>query len=169
MADEKVAPEGVEAPKKSKMMMVVVVVLLLGMGGFAFMYFTGKGGDSEESASAETDSKKKKKAPARMPGETGPLVDIASFVVNLQGEEGMRYLKVELTVELDSEESVEPFTKVMSITRNEILMTLSGLDAESTKTAKARRKLEKKIKKAINKRLGTSMVEGIFFTEFVMQ
>ena len=159
MAEEE--KEEVKGGGSKKLLIIVVLLLVLGGGGVGAFMVLGGGGDE-----AAEEEKKPKKKPA---GEVGPIVDLDGFVVNVQGLEGARFLKAKVSVELDAEESVEPFNKSVAIVRNEILLMLSEVDVEQMKKAKEKRKLEKKIVKALNKRLGGETVSGAYFTEFVMQ
>lgn len=165
MADEDIAE--IEGQGKSKKGLIIGIVLavnvVLIVGGF--LVFSG-GSSGEGDASGEQATEKRKKSAKT---GTGPIVDLAGFVVNLSSEDGPRYLKVKVSVQLDTPEDLEPFNSSNAVVRNELLLQLSSVDLEAAKTVKGKRKLEKKLANAVNKRLDVELVSAVYFTEFVTQ
>ena len=156
-----------ETQKKSKTMLIIIIAIVVNVAIVAvvIVVLSGKGGDSkpDPKAAAATPN-----VPA--PGQgPGPLVEMDNFVVNVQSEEGAKYLKAGLVVELTHETMNDPFGKWDRLLRNEVLIYLSSLDVEQTRTVKQKRNIEGRLKAIINKRIGTEMVSGVYFTEFVTQ
>jgi flagellar protein FliL len=168
MADEN-AQEA--APKKSKTMLIVILVVVVNVviiGAVAAVFLLG--GKEEPKAEAEAAAAAAAAAtPAAPGGGPGLLMPMDNFVVNIQSEEGGRYLKASLIVELKAENMGEAFAKWEKLLRNEVLVYLSGVDVEDTRSAKQKRKIEGKLKKILNDRIGTEMITGVYFTEFVTQ
>ncbi len=162
MADEN---ELEQSPKKSKTMLIVIIVvgLNLAIGGVVVAIVMSDSGASEAAP--------KQAAPAvRMPGSgPGPIIQLENFVVNIQSDEGTRYLKAAVAIELTDASVQEAFTQWDKLVRNEVLIYLSSLEIAETITAKQKRVLENDLKGIINKRIGADLVSGVYFTEFVTQ
>jgi len=101
--------------------------------------------------------------------ELGPVVDMDSFVVNVKNGEGQVYLKAAISLEMVDTAAQDTFTKWTKLMRNEVLMYLAGIDIEKSRTTKEKRQMETDIKNLMNKRIGSKIVKGVFFTEFVTQ
>jgi flagellar FliL protein len=99
----------------------------------------------------------------------GPLVQMANFVVNIQSDEGAKYLKAAIVVELGNPQALDSFKQWEQIVRNEVLVFLSSLEAAETITVKQKRMVENRLRGIINKRVGAEIVVGVYFTEFVTQ
>ena len=74
-----------------------------------------------------------------------------------------------MVVELSNELLTDSFSKWQRLLRNEVLVYLSSLDVEQTRTVKQKRQIEGRLKAIINKRVGTELASGVYFTEFVTQ
>lgn len=155
------------APKKSKTMLIVILVVVnvVIIGVVAAVFLMG----GKEDAKPEGEAAAAEAVPAAPGSGPGPLMPMDNFVVNVQGEEGGRYLKASLAVELKAETMGEAFGKWEKLLRNEVLVYLSGLEVADTRSAKQKRNIEKKLKKVLNDRVGTEMIAGVYFTEFVTQ
>ncbi len=161
MADEVQEMEE-ELQKKPKTMLFVIigVVVLVVVGVVVVVLMTG--GDSAEAEAAPAEVVDPKGGP-------GPLVTLSDFVVNIRAEEGTRFLKTKIVVELVSDTVTDRFDKSRMIVRNEVLMYLSSLEEEKTQTVKQKRAIESHLRKTVNKRLKAKLIKGVFFTEFVTQ
>lgn len=151
-----------EAPKSKAKLIIIIVVLLnvVGIGAAAFFLMGGKSENNAESAPA---------ADFQKGSEPGPLVDLKPFVVNIDSPAGTGYLKVGVTLELPNQQSLEQFEKVRMVARNEVLMHLSSIAVEDTKTKENKIELQTTLRDAVNKRLGREFVVNVLFTEFVTQ
>ncbi len=166
MAEE--IEETEDSPPKSKkglIIAVVVAVVNIVLIGGGFFFLTG----SKDAAADGDVAKSKKKTKSAATKEMGPLVNLDGFVVNLEQGERTRYLKTALTVALADEAAKEQFEKSKMLVRNEVLMYLSSLDIEKMKGVKQKKAIQSKLKKLINKRLKSDIVDGVYFTEFVTQ
>lgn len=160
MAEENIQEQ---PPKSSKTMLIVILVVVVNLViiGVVVFFVLGKKDAPAEPAAA-----------AAMIGPTGGpgmLMPMDNFVVNVRGQDGGKYLKASIVVELKSEGAVDAFNKWDKLLRNEVLVYLSSVEVEDTYTAKQKRVIEEKIKDIINDRIGTDLVTGAYFTEFVTQ
>ena len=153
------------APKKSKTMLIVIIVVVLNLviAGVVVVVFVMGG---EEKAAATAPSPSAIAAPTNGPGT---LLPMENFVVNVKGEEGGKYLKASIVLEMKAENAADLFGKWEKILRNEVLVYLSSLDVEETRTVKQKRTIEGKLKDILNQRIGIEAVSGVYFTEFVTQ
>jgi flagellar basal body-associated protein FliL len=166
MADENTAVAEEQQPKSNKMLIIIIVAVLnvALIGGVFFMLAGNKQTESAAPAPAEKHKKRHSAGVA-----DGPILELPGFVVNLNNEDGPKYLKVKVSLQLDTQEDAEPFEKQKALVRNELLLQLSSLDIETSKTIKGKREIEKRLTEAVNERLDADIVSSVFFTEFVTQ
>ena len=162
MAEENIQEQPAKSSKTMLIVILVVVVNLVIVGVVVGVFVMGKKGDTPEAAAA---------APAAVGPTAGPgtLMPMDNFVVNVHSEEGGKYLKASIVVEMKVEGAADVFAKWERLLRNEVLVYLSGLEVEDTHTAKQKRAIQEKIKDILNRRIGTDLVSGVYFTEFVTQ
>lgn len=154
-----------EQPKKSKTMLIVIIVIVLNMiiGGVVVVVLMGSNSSGEAAPAAAP------KATRAIGAGPGPIIQQDNFVVNIQSDEGAKYLKAALAIELVDPSVQEEFNKWDKLVRNEILIYLSSLEVAETITAKQKRIIENRMKDILNKRIGAEIVSGVYFTEFVTQ
>ena len=159
MAEE----NNLEQPKKSKTMLIVIIVVGLNLVIGGVVVFVMMGSNSGEAAQAAAPKA------VRSTIGPGPIIQQDNFVVNIQSDEGAKYLKAALAIELADPSVQEEFNKWDKLVRNEILIYLSSLEVAETITAKQKRIIENTMKDIVNKRIGSEIVTGVYFTEFVTQ
>lgn len=146
--------------KKGGMMMKLVIALVLvlvlaggGVGGWLFYQQW-----SEDKAQAEEETP-----------QIGPIWSMGTLIVNLLDDEGDRYLKVAIELELSSPEMVEE----LDLLRPKILDGI--LDLLSTKRYReivgfdGRQQLRDEITLRINNYLTRGSITKVYFTDFVIQ
>lgn len=163
---EEVAEEGA-APKKSKkklIMIIAVVVLLLG-GGVAAWLLTS-GGHAEE---GEHPKEEKHAAEAKAP----VFVKLDTFTVNLNPEEGDRYLQVDITLSATEQADADMLAQYMPQVRNRVLMILTSKLASEISDMEGKTLLGEELTESINEPYSEDAqpltVKETFFTSFVIQ
>ena len=153
------------APKSSKTMLIVILVVVVNLiiAGVVIVVFVMGGKDSE---AAKSEASAAAVAPTNGPGT---LLPMENFVVNIKGEEGGKYLKASIVLEMKGETAADMFAKWEKLLRNEVLVYLSSLDVEETRSVKQKRAIETKLKEILNGRIGSNEILGVYFTEFVTQ
>lgn len=149
-------------PKKSSsikwIIIAVVVLLVLGGGGFiswkTFLSPAQKG-DSEGGAAMRV--------------ELGPTFPLETFIVNLVGTSGERYLKVTIELELKESKLVSELEKRKPQVRDTILLLLSSKTFEDIATFRGKTKIRNEIIARLNAVLAPGSIKKVFFTEFVVQ
>ncbi len=115
------AEDAPAAPVKSKKRLIIIIVLLLLIaGGGAGWYFT-QGHAPEE---VSKDAKNKAKAAPVLQPKYIPLDE--KFTVNLQQEEGDRYLQVGITLKIFDTKMEEAIKTAMPEIRSKLLLLLSS-------------------------------------------
>jgi len=164
MAEEKeTAQEGTEAPKKKggKLKLIIIgagIVILMG-GGFIGWKVMAK---KEVKAEGEHVEQKVEE-------EHGYMVDLSPFVVNLADSEALKYLKITISLEVDSEKTAEEIKTRMPQIRDALLMLLTSKSSEDIKDISGKLKLQDEMAARINTFLKDGKVKAVYFTEFVMQ
>jgi len=159
MAEEKEeAKEGEEGKaKKSKLNLIIIagLIILLAVGG----YF----GYSKYKKSNENKAEKEK--------QMSILIPLKSFVVNLFDERGIgkRYLKINMELEVGSEEDRTKVENNVARLSDTVLILLSSQSLKEINTMEGKFELKNAIILRLNQILGNKTVRSIYFTEFVVQ
>lgn len=169
MADEE--DTEAESGGKGKIIVIAVLALLvLGGGGAAAFMMLGGSDEGAEQAEAETEEGEAEQGPA----EALYVSLDPAFVVNFHDEKNRRKLmKVELNAVTRDPGVQEAITKHMPMIRNALVLLFSRqvyeelLPHEGKETLRA--KALEEVKLVLDREYGSSEVEDILFTSFVMQ
>tara|TARA_B100000959_G_C14984105_1_gene624810 strand:- start:29 stop:553 length:525 start_codon:yes stop_codon:yes gene_type:complete len=160
-----------EAPKKGgklKLIIIIVAVLaILGGGGvFAWFKFIAPAiGVGEETVKEE---KQKTESDSDDTG-TGAMFPLQSFILNLSGEGGKRFLKLTIELEMSNTALSNEITANLPKIKDSILILLSSKTFKDIYTVEGKFKLRDEITARINRFLVTGQVRSIYFTEFVIK
>lgn len=166
MAEEEAqAAEGAEEPKKKskKMLFIIlgVAILLLGGGGFfAYTKFLApKPLPEEDVIPEETD----------LPEPVGEIISLEPFVVNLADPKGKRYLKIKISLEVESLEAAERAQKVAPKLRDIVIMMLTSLSFEEVMTPEGKLRIRDELLERFSRITRPDKIKNIYFSEFVVQ
>ncbi|BCZ18255.1 Flagellar basal body-associated protein FliL [Helicobacter sp. NHP19-003] len=183
------ADEAKEQPKKNRALLLVIagtiVVMIVLMGVIAILLLNknsekdgAKGGIVNDKmrqmreSSKLNDNRGQSDLMVRSSDylSLGPLFPIETpFVVNLITQNGRRYLKTSITLELsDAKLLAEVKTKETAI-KDTIIEILSSKSIEEISTLKGKNKLKEEVRNNINSFLIDGYVKNVFFTDFVIQ
>jgi len=164
-----VAEEVTEAaPKnsKKKLIIIAIVVLVLIGGGVAAWLLMGKK-PAEGEAAAE--SEKNEVVVSAEP----VFVKLDTFTVNLNPEEGEKYLQVDITLNASDARDVTEIEKRMPQVRNRVLMILTSKLASEISGMEGKQALGAEITEQINEPYSAGAkpltITETFFTSFVIQ
>ena len=153
--------------KKKIILIAIIAAVLLGGGGAAAAFFLSKKPDS---------GKEVKKAEKAAPPVFLPL---DNFIVNLQTDNGDKYLQAGITLQVRSEEQISYYKANMPQLRSRILLLLSGKSAEELLTSEGKAKLEDELIKQVQepyneeeptpKEAEERRILGVYFTSFMIQ
>ena len=166
--------EGEQKGKKSPALLIVIVVvavlLIVAIALFAFL-LTG----SEDSAGSSNPSAKgqsmQREGSGRNPdmANIGPMVEMDDFTVNLLNENGKRYLRTKINLELDSEDLMPEIEKKIPVLRDIIIQILASKQVEEITTKDGKERLKDELVKVINRALIDGQIKNVYFTTFVIQ
>ncbi|WP_321778627.1 flagellar basal body-associated protein FliL [Sulfurimonas sp.] len=167
--------------KSSKMLMIIIiVVLLLIIVGGGIVTFLLMGDDEEIMAQTsapqanERSAKKTRKSSgdysnSRKLSEIGILYPLDTFTVNLKSDAGRRYLKVTMSLELQGEELSLELDSKAPVLRDRIIRILTSKSLEEISSKKGKQKVSDQIMDTLNAMISDGTIQGIYFTEFVIQ
>lgn len=163
-ADDAKAASTEEKPKKKKFLFIILAVLIVAIGGggfFAYTKFLAPKPAVTEEALGET-----KKELVETEGE---MFDLEPFVVNLSDPKAKRFLKLKVTLELDSLEAKTKAEKLVPKMRDMVIMMLTSLSFEEVMTPEGKIRIRDELLERFNLILRPERVRNIFFTDFVIQ
>lgn len=183
MAEEEETTE--ETPevgeKKSNVLMIVIIGVLVLIIAIVVAVTVILMGDDEEQitsnvAPMERASTKPQKrrtntalAGSRRLSEIGILYPLDSFTVNLKSDAGRRYLKATISLELSGEEVSLELDAKSPVIRDRIIRILTSKTLEEISSKKGKQKVSNQIQDTMNAIISDGQVQGIYFTEFVIQ
>lgn len=158
------AEENPEKPKRSKkklFLTVGIALLVLGIGGTAGALYLNKKNVSSISVV--------KYIPVQPP----VFINLESFTVNLQAEDGDQYLQITFTLQVKDEKQVETIKQHMPQVRSRLLMLLSSKKASEIASTEGKKKLSDEIialiQQPFNPQGEPQSVSSVFFTSFIIQ
>ncbi len=147
--------------------MAVVGLLLLGAGVFAGMKFLAP----QPAVSAQSQEAAKETIDEEVDGQVSGAIEVYpldTFIVNLDGEGGRRYLKEKMTLEVDGRKKGE-LDKQLHKVRDAILILLTGKTYEDLRGAEGKYALREEVKGRVGRIAGKSVVKEVYLEEFVVQ
>ena len=170
-----------ESGKKSNLMIIIVIaflVLLLIIGGVVMFIFAGGDDEmannkqnvkTENSVNEEIPNQPTKSYRSKSSLTVGPMFELDTFIVNLLSENGRRYLKVKINLELSDEELTNELNSKMPVIRDIIIRIASSKTLEEISTEKGKEKFKDQVVSEINFNLKDGKIKNVFFTDFVIQ
>ena len=184
MAEEAETQEE-SAPKEKKgnnMLMIIIVVvlfLIIIIGGIvAFLLMSDDAEPVQNNQQRQERSAPKKSRSsgssaqyndARQLSEIGILYPLDTFTVNLKSDAGRRYLKVTMSLELEGEELSLELDAKSPVLRDRIIRILTSKTLEEISSKKGKQKVSQQIMDTLNAMISDGTIQGIYFTEFVIQ
>lgn len=182
MAEEESTEEN-EQPKKKNMLMIIIiavlVLIIIGGGIVAFLLMGDEEGtkvqqrsapQSQESTSSSSRSKRSSvDMQSKKLSEIGILYPLDTFTVNLKSDSGRRYLKATISLELKGEELSIELDNKAPVIRDRIIRILTSKTLEEISSKKGKQKVSEQIMDTLNSMIVDGHVEGLYFTDFVIQ
>lgn len=101
--------------------------------------------------------------------EIGPTFPLDTFIVNLAGTSGERYLKVTMELELKEKNLASELERRKPQLKDTILLLLSSKTFEDIDTFRGKTKIRNEITARLNSFLAPGSIKKVYFTEFVVQ
>ncbi|MFH1624578.1 MAG: flagellar basal body-associated FliL family protein [Pseudomonadota bacterium] len=99
----------------------------------------------------------------------GPMFRLDTFIVNLAEEQGKRYLKVTMELELENERVQSEVKTRLPQFRDSMLTLLSSKSLAQIENIEGKNRLRDEIIARLNGFLTSGNVKEVYFTEFVIQ
>jgi flagellar FliL protein len=161
---------------------VVVIGVVLALFVLKPMMTSSDGDDTElvEEADEADDQaekpkpKKKKKKPKKRVDKHGKPIGtlvyaVKDIVVNPAGTGGTRFLSISFGFELGSSELVAEFEARELMVRDALITILSAKTVAQLTDARQKEIVRYQVKKRLEKLLETDEIEGVYYTDFVLQ
>jgi flagellar FliL protein len=178
MADD-ATEEHEEKEKKSGGMLIVVIivvfVLILMLGAVAVFLLNNDSQQVQQvepQAQQQTKKRKIRKHTSennRALSEIGILYPLEGFTVNLKSDQGRRFLKATMSLELNSEEMSLELNAKDAVIRDKVIRILTSKTLEEITSKKGKQKVSEQIVDTLNTMVSDGSVQGLYFTEFVIQ
>jgi flagellar FliL protein len=158
--DASAAPSG-KSKKKLIVMIVAAVLVLSAVGGGAALFLGKKKPTGKEAEHKEEHAK----PPVFLPLER--------FVVNLQSEDGDKFLQIEMTLQVLDEPQATLIKANLPQVKSRLIMLLSSKSASELLTPQGKDKLIEEITQQMRlpfiPKGEPQKISGVFFTSFVVQ
>ena len=183
MAEEesKQAQQEEQGEKKSNMLMIIIIavlVLIIIVGAVLAVVLMG---DDEQAVNNAAPMPQERAAPKRVKStpsvlensrrlsEIGILYPLDTFTVNLKSDSGRRYLKATISLELSGEELSLELDAKAPVIRDRVIRILTSKTLEEISSKKGKQKVSDQIMATLNSIITDGSIQGIYFTEFVIQ
>ena len=147
--------------RKKLFLTIGIAILAIGIGGSAGALYLNK-----KSASSKNAAKHISEAPP-------VFLNLESFTVNLQSEDGGQYLQIAFTLQVENEKQIDIFKQNMPQVRNRLLMLLSSKKPSEIASTEGKKQLSREIvallKQPFSPQGKPQHVSSVFFTSFIIQ
>lgn len=149
-----------------KLILLLVIIMIAGGGGY-FAYTTFLAPDKAEQADevqageGENDIK--------MEADLGPIFHMSPFIVNLLDNDGKRYLKATVDLEMSDEKTRVEVEKKLPLLRDSLLFLLSNKQYADIRDINGKIKLKEEMEIKLNSLMVTGKIRKVYFTDFVIQ
>ncbi len=165
--DEEEPEEKPEAGnKKSMMIVVILVVSLVCIGAGVFFYLKSSDGESSHPSAGKKSGKH-----AQKNEEPAAIFAMEPFVVNIRDNSDVRYLKLKVEFEVESEgkEVKAELDPYLPQVKDAILMLLTSKTLDEVKDVAGKTRLKQEIMSSACRIFPRGKVTKVFFTDFVVQ
>ncbi|QOY55562.1 flagellar basal body-associated protein FliL [Candidatus Sulfurimonas marisnigri] len=166
-------------PKNMLMIIIIVVLVLIIIGGaiVAVMLMGGEEAQVQQNSAPQMQEKSTSDRPKRNSdiiqskklSEIGILYPLDTFTVNLKSDAGRRYLKATISLELNGNELSIELDNKSPVIRDRIIRILTSKTLEEISSKKGKQKVSEQIMDTLNSMIVDGNVQGIYFTDFVIQ
>jgi flagellar protein FliL len=150
--------EGVQQPKKGgallKWIIIGAVVLVLLVGGTLAAFYVMKGSSKKEPVKEQAVS---------------AVWTMEPFIVNLVDNNGERYLKISIELEISDKNLLPELNKLKPKLRDNVLDLLTAKSYKDLVDMVGKQRLRDEIMMRLNSFLSGGKITKVYFTEFVIQ
>ena len=155
-----------------KIIILVVVILLVAGGAVAATMMLM--GDKESSGEAAGEGGEEAQAEAQPPKRTPHYIDVRpAFVVNLDGDDSVRFLQVSVSLMTYDDGAVEAIGENMPLIKHHLTMLFSSQKYDQIRTIEGKKKLQedavKVVRDALTEVTGRPLVDAVYLPNIVGQ
>lgn len=176
------ADAGQTKDRKPLVLMILIIVnslALLGVGAGLYMYSQetrkalsqqndiADSGEGEAGAHGGGHGEGDKKADASK--DEAKMVPLESFIINLNGSEGYKFMKITMSLEVDSTATQEEILKRQAQVRDTIVVLLTSKSYSEVAGENGQQKLKDELIDTVNSFLVKGKIKKILFTDFLFQ
>lgn len=121
-------------------------------------------GKTADNSSDSTNSESQNKIDSKK--ELSILIPLDPFLVNVRSEEGVRFLQVQIELEVTDTDAQDETTSKRAAIRDAIIMELSNQNMKNFKRPQALEDLRTALLKSVNGVMTTHQVKDLYFTQF---
>lgn len=173
MAEQPSAPAELAAPKKNKtkllLLILIPLLLVISLGAAAAWFFLLNKEPGDETAKPAQASAA---VPQARQKAVYQLLD-GAFVITLNADGRNRYMQVSVALMARDEDALKELMVHRAVLRNQLVMLFSGQDFSDLREPMAIDLLKQKAtavaQEVAMREVGSSVVEQVLFTNFVMQ
>lgn len=167
--EEKEEQEGQDEAKTKKGLpinLIIIGILAVSLiGGGLFVWKAGLLSKFLGKEEAKTEENAEETAAI----EETTIYDLETFIVNLAGDSGNHYLKVKVSLELDSEKAKTEVEKKLIPFRDSILTLLTSKTVEDVKSLEGKAQIRAEIMTILNQYLKAGKISNVYFGDFIIQ
>jgi len=167
--EEREEQEGQDEAKTKKGLpinLIIIGILAVSLiGGGLFVWKAGIISKFSEKEDAKTEEKSETDAAS----EAVTIYELDTFIVNLAGDSGNHYLKVKISLELDSEKAKTEVEKRLIPFRDSILTLLTSKTVEDVKSLEGKAQIRAEIMTMLNQYLKAGKISNVYFGDFIVQ
>jgi len=142
------------------------LVMMLFMGGIFFMMWSKI---SQMEGQMTVDQEPDKEEAVVEETVVKPIFPLKSFIVNLAGDNGTRYLKIKMDLEIKEESFNNDIRQRLPQIRDSIMMILTSKRYVDIKDTEGKIALREDIKNKVNAFFKEPCISNVYFTDFVIQ
>jgi flagellar FliL protein len=175
MSEKKSSSETEPKQKNMKKWIALgAMALVLLVGGTAAGYLLGARNtpppSSEEAPAAAAGTAAATPAGAPAGKEpVGPMINIDTFIVNILDDQGSRYLKAAVTLEVDGKPTADEISSRLPQLRDAILLHVGNKTFQELSDLQGKLQLRAELISRLNQILQKGKIQKIYFTDFVVQ
>jgi flagellar protein FliL len=175
--DETPKENGAEAaPSKDRKPLILMILIifnslaLLGVGAGLFFYSKA----TKEALKQETEITDVPEAADGKEGEKkaqdeAKIVALESFIINLNGSEGYKFMKITMSLEVDSQDTEKEIVARQAQVRDTIVVLLTSKSYSEVSGENGQQKLKEELIDTVNSFLVKGKIKKILFTDFLFQ
>lgn len=99
---------------------------------------------------------------------TNYFYSLEPFTLNLSQSGRQKYIHCAIDLELTGKISSENFTRILPVIRDIIIQTILAKEIQENELSDFKLELQKELLKKINEKLGSKLIKGLYFKDFVI-